>query len=149
MKCPVCGYEELHTVTRDLPYSYRGETVVIKGLSGQYCSSCQEMILEGQDLQRFSDEAAAWNRQVNAAVIDPAFVSAIRKKLKLTQKEASKIFGGGPNAFSRYETGKALPPPSLVQLLRLLDNHPALLEEIRQPVPPTDPGNEARRGTEA
>jgi len=86
-------------------------------------------------LQRFSDEAMALNKRVNAAIIDPQFVSGIRSKLNLTQKEASKIFGGGPNAFSRYETGKALPPPSLIQLLRLLDNHPSLLEEIKQPIP--------------
>jgi HTH-type transcriptional regulator/antitoxin MqsA len=75
----------------------------------------------------------ALNKRVNAAVIDPAFVIAVRKKLKLTQKEANTIFGGGPNAFSRYETGKALPPQPLIQLLRLLERHPDLLLEIKNP----------------
>ena len=41
------------------------------------------------------------------------------------------MFGGGVNAFSRYENGKAKPPLSLVKLFRLLDRHPGLLEEIR------------------
>jgi len=132
-KCPVCGQEGMETVTKDVPYTYKGETVIIKDLTGEYCPSCEEMIFGGEDWQRFSDESMALNKRVNAAIIDPNFVADIRKKLKLTQKDASKIFGGGPNAFSRYETGKALPPPSLVQLLRLLNNHPSLLEEIQQP----------------
>jgi HTH-type transcriptional regulator/antitoxin MqsA len=46
-------------------------------------------------------------------------------------REASEIFGGGVNAFSRYETGKARPPVALVKLLRVLDRHPELLEEVR------------------
>ncbi|MFP3534180.1 type II toxin-antitoxin system MqsA family antitoxin, partial [Burkholderia sp. SIMBA_042] len=35
------------------------------------------------------------------------------------------------NAFSRYETGRTKPPLALVKLLKLLDRHPNLLEEIR------------------
>ena len=135
MKCPICGLDDLKTVIRNLPYTYKGESITISGLSGQHCPSCDETILEGADLQRFSDEAAALNKRVNATVIDPNFVCNIRKKLKLSQKAAGKIFGGDPNAFSRYESGQALPPPSLIQLLRILNNHPALLDEIKTPVP--------------
>ncbi|EPA7320535.1 type II toxin-antitoxin system antitoxin MqsA, partial [Escherichia coli O45:H30] len=51
--------------------------------------------------------------------------------LSLTQKEASEIFGGGVNAFSRYEKGNAQPHPSTIKLLRVLDKHPELLNEIR------------------
>ena len=38
---------------------------------------------------------------------------------------------GGVNAFSRYETGRTKPPLALVKLLKLLDRHPELLEEVR------------------
>ncbi len=31
----------------------------------------------------------------------------------------------------RYETGRMLPPLALVKLLKLLDRHPELLEEVR------------------
>ena len=133
MKCPICGHEGLSVVTRDVPYTYKEETVLIMGVTGKHCSICDEMILSGKDLQRVSDESMALNKRVNAAIIDPAFICHIRKKLGLTQKEASTIFGGGPNAFSRYETGKALPPLPLIQLLRLLDGHPELLKEIENP----------------
>ena len=69
-------------------------------------------------------------RHASVASTNPAAAS-VRRKLALDQREASEIFGGGVNAFSRYETGKAKPPVALVKLLRVLDRHPELLEEVR------------------
>jgi len=76
-------------------------------------------------------EMQAFNRQVNAAIVDPIFIATVRKKLNLGQKEAADIFGGGINAFSRYENGKTKPPLALVKLLKVLDRHPDLLNEVR------------------
>jgi len=61
----------------------------------------------------------------------PAFIASVRKKLALDQREAGEIFGGGANAFSRYEKGKTKPPLALVKLLKVLDRHPDLLMEIK------------------
>ena len=71
-----------------------------------------------------------FNRQVNAAAVDPDFIASVRKKLQLDQREAAKIFGGGVNAFSRYETRRTKPPVALVKLLKVLDRHPDLLAEV-------------------
>jgi HTH-type transcriptional regulator / antitoxin MqsA len=75
-----------------------------------------------------------FNKQVNAAIVDPLFITRVRKKLALDQQEAATLFGGGVNAFSRYETGKTKPPLALVKLFQLLDLHPDLLSEIRTPL---------------
>jgi HTH-type transcriptional regulator/antitoxin MqsA len=56
----------------------------------------------------------------------------VRKKLALDQRQAAEIFGGGVNAFSRYENGKTKPPLALVKLLKVLDSHPELLDEISE-----------------
>jgi HTH-type transcriptional regulator/antitoxin MqsA len=72
-----------------------------------------------------------FNKQVNASIVDPAFIAGVRKKLALDQREAAALFGGGVNAFSRYENGKTKPPLALVQLLKLLDKHPDLLGEVK------------------
>ena len=82
--------------------------------------------------QRVSQAMLEFNKQVNSGLVDPDYIVAVRRKLKLDQREAARLFGGGVNAFSRYETGKTRPPLALVQLLRLLDRHPELLEEMRQ-----------------
>ncbi|MGZ8218763.1 type II toxin-antitoxin system MqsA family antitoxin [Methylomagnum sp.] len=49
-----------------------------------------------------------------------------------TQAEAAKLAGGGKNAFSRYEHGQAKPVAAVVNLFRLLDRHPELLDELRR-----------------
>ena len=55
----------------------------------------------------------------------------IRKKLGLSQKEAGEIFGGGIRAFSQYERGETRQGKALDKLLRLLNRHTDLLDEIR------------------
>ncbi len=131
MKCPVCSVAELIHDTRDLPYIYKGETTVITAVTGDFCPSCTECVLDAAESERVMREMDAFSRQVNAAIVDPGFITAVRKKLALDQREAAEIFGGGVNAFSRYENGKTKPPLALVKLLKLLDRHPELLAEIR------------------
>lgn len=131
MKCPVCGAAELIHDTRDLPYTYKGETTIIAAVTGDFCPACAESILDAAESNRVMREMRAFSKQVNAAIVDPGFITEVRKKLDLDQREAAEIFGGGINAFSRYENGKTKPPLALVKLFKLLDRHPDLLNEVR------------------
>lgn len=133
MKCPCCGAAELIRDTRDLPYTYKGETTWITAVTGDFCPACDEVILAREQGDRYSDLLGQFQRQVNAAYVDPTYIVNMRKKLDLDQRQAAELFGGGVNAFSRYETGKTKPPLALVKLLKLLDKHPELLNEIRTP----------------
>ena len=131
MKCPVCGAAELIHDTRDLSYTYKGETTVITAVTGDFCPACAESVLDAAESNRVMREMRAFSKQVNAAIVDPGFITHVRKKLDLDQREAAEIFGGGINAFSRYENGKTKPPLALVKLFKLLDRHPDLLNEVR------------------
>jgi HTH-type transcriptional regulator/antitoxin MqsA len=131
MKCPVCGAAELIHDTRDLPYTYKGETTVIPAVTADFCPACDESITDMTETDRVMSEMQAFHKQVNAAIVDPAFIVHVRKKLALGQREAAEIFGGGVNAFSRYENGKTKPPLALVKLFKLLDRYPDLLSEVR------------------
>lgn len=131
MKCPVCGVAELVHDTRDQSYTYKGETTVLSSVSGDFCTACGESILNSEESRRTMDMMLEFHKQVNAAIVDPAFIAKMRRKLHLDQREAAEIFGGGVNAFSRYETGKTKPPLSLVKLLKVLYKHPELLSEVR------------------
>lgn len=130
MKCPNCGAAALIRDTRDLPYIYKGETAAIPAVTGDYCPACDEVVLDREHGDRYGALIGAFRREVNASYVDPAFIARVRKKLALDQREAAEIFGGGVNAFSRYENGKTRPPLSLVKLLKVLDRHPELLDEI-------------------
>ena len=131
MKCPSCAAAKLVHGTRDLPYAYKTASTTIFAVTGDFCPACGEAVLAPDESTRVSVAMLAFNKQVNAASVDPAFIVNVRKKLALDQREAAKIFGGGVNAFSRYENGKTKPPLALVKLLKVLDRHPELLGEVR------------------
>lgn len=131
MECPICRAAELIHDTRDLPYTYKGETISIPAVTGDFCPACSESILDAAESDRVMQEMRAFSKQVNAAIVDPKFIVQVRKKLRIDQREAGEIFGGGVNAFSRYENGKTKPPLALVKLLKVLDRHPDLLKEVR------------------
>jgi HTH-type transcriptional regulator / antitoxin MqsA len=132
MKCPACGKAQLVRETRDLPYTYKGESTVVRGITGDFCPSCGEGVLDTENLDRYGDGMRLFQRKVNAEFVDPEYIVRVRRKLDLDQREAAELFGGGINGFSRYENGKTKPPVALVKLLRLLDHHPELLAEVRE-----------------
>ncbi len=131
MKCPVCGGAELVAQAQDMPYRYNGQSTVIRDVCDDYCPVCGEAVLSMAEAERLGDLMLAFKRQVNAAAVDPAFIASVRRKFDLDQREAGEIFGGGVNAFSRYENGKTQPPVALIKLFKLLDRHPELFEEVR------------------
>lgn len=131
MKCPNCGAAKLVHDTRDLPYIYKGESTILPQVTGAFCPACDESILDASESRRTMELMSTFSKQVNASFVDPEFIASVRKKLDLDQREACAIFGGGVNAFSRYENGKTKPPLALVKLLRVLDRHPELLGEVR------------------
>jgi HTH-type transcriptional regulator / antitoxin MqsA len=131
VKCPNCGVADLVHDVRDMPYIYKGEATVFAQVAGGYCPACGEGVFDAATSRAISAEMKAFGKQVNAAIVDPSFISAVRKKLDLDQREAAEIFGGGANAFSRYENGKTKPPLALVKLFKVLDRHPDLLAEVR------------------
>ena len=131
MKCPACGKAKLVRGTHDVPHTYKGETTTIPAVRGDFCPACGEGVLAAAESSRVSAAMLEFHKKVNSFMVDPALIARVRKKLALDQRQAAAIFGGGTNAFSRYENGKTKPPLALVKLLIVLDRHPNLLDEIR------------------
>lgn len=131
MKCPICASANLVHDTRDIPHIYKGVSTVIQSAIGDFCPACGEGVFNIKESNRISTEMLAFNKQVNATIIDPNFIAKVRKKLEIDQREAAELFGGGVNAFSRYESGKTKPPLALIKLFKILDLHPDLLNEVR------------------
>lgn len=126
MTCPACGGAKLVRDRRDLPYAYKGETTTIAEVAGAFCPACGASALDNTESARVSAAMLALNRQVNASLVDPAFIAGVRKKLALDQRQAAEVFGGGINVLSRYENGKIRPSRALVKQLKLLDEIRAL-----------------------
>jgi HTH-type transcriptional regulator/antitoxin MqsA len=103
----------------------------VNGLSGWRCEACGEVEFDPDSARRYAEAGdelvhRARERQRHE-------IRRIRRKLNLSQREAAKLTGGGHNAFSRYERGEVEPLPAVVNLFKLLDRHPDLLNELQRP----------------
>lgn len=127
--CLSCESAEMVCERKDLSTVYRGQRLTVAGVAGWHCPACGECEFAEGEGQRFAAEMERLRESVDKA--EAAELARIRKKLKLSQKEAAALTGGSVNAFSRYEHGKSKPVAAVVNLFRLLDKHPELVEEIR------------------
>ena len=62
MKCPACGAAPLINDTRDVTYTYKGETTVIPAVAGEFCPACNESITDLNETDRVMCEIQAFNR---------------------------------------------------------------------------------------
>ena len=61
----------------------------------------------------------------------PDRIRAIRERLGFTQEEAGALLGGGPRAFTKYESGSIRPRVAAISLLRVLEAHPEAVWVLR------------------
>ena len=128
MKCPVCGHAEMVSKTQDETLSYGSQSLTLHVMDGEFCPVCGEGVWDAESYRRYTEAQAALLRAVKGDVSGE--IRRIRKNLKLTQAQLAEAFGVGKVAFSRYERGETRPPAPLVKLLKLLERHPDLLEEM-------------------
>ncbi len=83
MKCPSCVSAGLVHDTRDVPYTYKNESTVIPAVTGEFCPACGETVLNASESTRVSAAMLAFKKQVNASIVDPGFITNVRKKLDL------------------------------------------------------------------
>ena len=126
--CLNCEQGEMVRSQRDSVIEYRGHSVIVHALDGWHCPVCGEV--EFADSEGIRYATALEKLRLNVDAEEATELARIRKKLKLSQRRAAEIAGGGVNAFSRYENGKAKPLAAVVNLFRLLDRHPELIDEI-------------------
>ncbi len=131
MADPVCaeGGHPMNRGVRPLTLSYKGHSTNVD-MPGWYCEHCGESIHSGEDMA-VSDKTLNRLKAEVEGLLLPEAVRRIRKRLKLTQKEAGSIIGGGPNAFQKYETGEILVSKAITSALILLDRNPEGLEVLK------------------
>jgi len=126
--CLNCERADMVRRKKDAVIAYRGHQTTVRALDGWHCPACGEIEFAGKEGERYAQALEKLRLKVGAQ--EAAELARIRKKLGLSQRRAAEIAGGGINAFSRYENGKAKPVAAVVNLFRLLDKHPELMDEI-------------------
>ena len=116
--CPICETgipsKQVHTGE----FQYRDRTVQVAGLEFSQCNHCgADPVLAEQAKRnqvRFSDAKRAVDGLLSSSDIRKA-----RRYLGLTQHAASAVFGGGLNAFSKYERGEVIQSTAMDKLIRV------------------------------
>lgn len=129
-RCVGCGSDKAMTRFEGEAFTvdHAGATKTVRGLSGWRCGACGEVEFDAASARRYAaaGDMLVWRERARQS----KEIRRIRRKLGLSQVAAARLTGGGHNAFSRYERGEAAPLPAVVNLLRLLDRHPELLDEL-------------------
>jgi len=71
MECPSCEAAELVHGTRDVPYTYKTESTVIPAVTGGFCPSCGETVLDVAEAMRVSQAMLTFDERVNASITGP------------------------------------------------------------------------------
>ena len=116
--CPETGQPMFRDV-RPMTITYKGHESTFD-MPGWYCDASDESIHTGDDM-KVSDRALNRLKAQVEGLLDPEAVRRIRKRLHLTQKDAGRLIGGGPNAFQKYESGDVVVSHAVMSALLLLD----------------------------
>jgi HTH-type transcriptional regulator / antitoxin MqsA len=131
MRCQDCG-SKLVRETRPTEYTYKGHSITVEQ-PAWWCTDCGEAILVGRDVSASEPAFIELKARVEG-LLPPSEIRRIRTKLKLSQRKAGAVLGGGPNAFQKYEKGEVGVSQAMSNLLRLLDQDPGLLKKIGKQV---------------
>ncbi len=134
-RCPECGAAMRREARADT-VTHAGQSMVVD-VPGWWCTRCDEAILDGEGL-RIRERAFVELKATVDGVLGPSAVASVRGRLRLSQRRAGELLGGGPRAFQKYEAGTQAVSLPMSRLLTLLDNDPGRLTELTAGVQSTD-----------
>lgn len=129
-KCANCGADNLQRLIEADTLQYKGQPIVVD-VEYSLCPQCgAEAIFPDQIKRNDCRVRDAW-RKVDG-LLTGTEIAGLRKKLGLTQQEAAKMFGGGVNAFSKYERGEVIQSEGMDKLMRLALEMPDVSRWLRE-----------------
>ena len=126
--CPICE-EGVLTIREG-----RNETEY-KGVNGsvrffyEECNVCGSEQADAALSLKNKRLMIAFRKQADG-LLTGAEVRALRERLQLKQSEAALVFGGGPTAFSKYESDDVTQSAAMDKLLRVADALPEAFRHL-------------------
>ena len=121
--------EPLFRDIRPIEITYKGHSITVD-LPGYYPVGEGEAVHVGKDME-VTDAALRILKERADGLPSPETIRKVRKKLKLSQREAGQLFKVGDNAFDKYERGLIVPSGPTIQLMKVLERHPELVDDLR------------------
>lgn len=129
--CAQCGKPGLTLRRRPHVFTYKGTTLKIDNCGAFTCPTCGEEYLDHILIRETEPQIRNWQRQVDG-LLTTEEIKTIRKKIGAAQAEFSRVLGGGPKSFAKYETGVVNQSEAMDQLLRLIRDIPGVWANLKR-----------------
>lgn len=121
-RCPLCEEGQLHEKQGKNPVEYNGYRAELDFFFS-VCDVCGAEQAAPEQTRHNKRAMSAFKKEADGLLTGKE-VRALRKRLKLTQAQAAKVFGGGVVAFSKYESDDVMQSEAMDKLLRVASNVP-------------------------
>ncbi|WP_052206309.1 type II toxin-antitoxin system MqsA family antitoxin [Pantoea rodasii] len=128
--CPVCEQGVLAPEQDQNPVSYKGITKALP-MRLSVCSCCGSETATTADLRENKRIANEFKKQVDGLLTGCELRHLRTEQWSISQDIAAKIFGGGPKAFSKYESDDVVQSEAMDKLLRLAASVPEALDVLK------------------
>jgi HTH-type transcriptional regulator / antitoxin MqsA len=137
--CTVCDVGSLTPSVYSDYFSHNSGKIFVEGLEKYDCSECHESPIFTDQVRRNQIRISDAKRLADG-LLTCTQVKKIRDRLGLSQSGAASAFGGGGNAFSKYERGEVIQSFAMDRLLRLAADIPEVMARLASYLnePPTD-----------
>lgn len=112
------------------PANYRGQHGRVRLVSHK-CDVCRGEYVLAEDARSNKREMIRFQKGIDAIPLG-CEIRAMRLRASISQQQAGEIFGGGPTAFSKYESDDLIPNEAMVNLLKLAINDVGIISTLRR-----------------
>jgi putative zinc finger/helix-turn-helix YgiT family protein len=123
--CPVCGAANPAFFTYSDTVDFRGMQLDVENLQESKCRNCghkwvtDEQRAHNNSIMRDAYALVRDELREKHGLLIGQEIAHMREFFALNQREAAALFGGGYNAFNKYESGEVLQSFAMDRLLRL------------------------------
>ncbi len=129
-RCPICEEGVLTAHNGFEEQEYRSQTSSIPFTYSE-CDTCGSEHANAAQTRTNKRAMLAFKKEVDG-ILTGQEVKALRKRYELTQAQAASIFGGGPVAFSKYESDDVMQSEPMDNLLRVASQIPYAVAWLAQ-----------------
>ena len=129
-ECKLCKSTDVSTFTEKSTFTYKNKELSYD-MAYSVCNSCDREFIDKNQIQQNEIGTREAKKKVDG-LLSLGELFEMRNKFHLTQEVASKVFGGGPNAFSKYERGLVSQSAAMDRLIRVSDAVPGVLDWLKE-----------------
>ena len=129
-KCDECGSLDFEIRIEPDKAQRNGQSYSVD-MEYSICRQCGDIVIFAEQIKRNDCLVRdAW-RKIDGLLTAKEIVT-LRETLNITQQEAAKIFGGGVNAFSKYERSEVIQSVAMDKLMRAALEKPQVFTWLKQ-----------------